>query len=70
MKCANCGTENPPGKIVCRNCGRRLRIQVAQGSVPLSETELVSRVRGDVLRILYVSAIVIAVGLILGYLIR
>lgn len=70
MKCPTCGTENPPGKIVCRNCGRRLRAQAGPVATQLSEAELVARVRGDALRIVYVAAIVVAVALILGYVIR
>lgn len=71
MKCPNCGTENPAGKIVCRNCGTRLRVQPA-GAVLVQQTEaqLMTRVRSDVRRILYVTGIVIVVGVILGYVIR
>lgn len=70
MKCPNCGTENPPGKIVCRNCGRRLRVQPGPVATQLSEAEIVTRVRGDAIRIVYVTAIVVAVALILGYVLR
>ncbi|HEY3247661.1 MAG TPA: zinc ribbon domain-containing protein [bacterium] len=71
IKCPNCGTENPVGKIVCRNCGTRLR-GGAGGVVAAKETEaeMMARVRYDVRRIAYVMAMVAAVGLALGYLIR
>lgn len=71
MKCPNCGTENPAGKIVCRNCGRRLRAQPGGGVIStVTEEELISRVRTDALRIVYVTGIVVALSLILAYLIR
>lgn len=71
MKCPNCGTENPAGKMVCRNCGRRLRPgSHTAGAVWQSEEDLMPRVRADVRRLIVVFAIVIAVGLALGYVIR
>lgn len=71
MKCPQCGTENPPGKIVCRNCGTRLR--AAGGAAVLgqmSEEELMRRVRYDVRRILIVVSIVIVLGAVFGVLVR
>lgn len=71
MKCPQCGTENPPGKIVCRNCGTRLR--AAGGAAVLgqmSEEELMRRVRTDVRRILIVIGVVLALGTVLGVLVR
>lgn len=71
MKCPQCGTENPPGKIVCRNCGTRLR--AAGGAAVLgqmSEEDLMRRVRTDVRRILIVIGIVLVVGAVFGVLIR
>lgn len=71
MKCPQCGTENPPGKIVCRSCGTRLR--AAGGAAVLgqmSEEELMRRVRSDVRRIVIVSAAVIVLGIVSGLLIR
>lgn len=70
MKCAHCGTENPPGKIVCRNCGRRLRAASPAGPAPLTDAELMARVRTDVRRLVVVTAIVLAVGVALGVLVR
>ncbi len=71
IKCPNCGTENPVGKIVCRNCGTRLRGGAASAAAAReSEAEMMSRVRYDVRRIVYVMTIVAAVGLALGSLIR
>jgi uncharacterized membrane protein YvbJ len=71
MKCPQCGTENPPGKIVCRNCGTRLR--AAGGAAVLgqmSEEDLMRRVRTDVRRILIVIGIVLVLGAVFGVLIR
>jgi len=71
MKCPQCGTENPPGKIVCRNCGTRLR--AAGGAAVLgqmSEEELMRRVRTDVRRILIVIGVVLVLGAVLGVLVR
>ncbi|HEY6102195.1 MAG TPA: zinc ribbon domain-containing protein [bacterium] len=71
MKCPQCGTENPPGKIVCRNCGTRLR--AAGGAAVLgqmSEEELMRRVRADTRRIIIVTAIVIVLGITFGLLVR
>lgn len=67
MKCPKCGTENPAGKIVCRNCGTRLRVQPgSQAVVRWTDAELMSWVRADVRRLLIVSAIVIAGGIAVG----
>lgn len=71
MKCPQCGTDNPPGKIVCRNCGTRLR---AAGGAPvlgqMSEEELMRRVRADVRRIGLVTAAVLVLGVVFGLVIR
>ncbi len=71
MRCPKCGTENPQGKIVCRQCGTRLRVQ-PQGAALVRETEeqLMDRVRLDTRRIVWVTAFVIAAGLLMGYLTR
>ena len=71
MKCPQCGTDTPPGKIVCRNCGTRLR--AAGGAAVLgqmSEEELMRRVRTDVRRILIVAAVVIVLGTVFGLFVR
>jgi len=71
VKCPQCGTDNPPGKIVCRNCGTRLR--AAGGAAVLgqmSEEELMRRVRNDVRRILIVAAVVIVLGTVFGLFVR
>ncbi len=71
MKCPNCGTENPAGKIVCSNCGRRLRPgRQTVGPTVQTEEELMTRVRGDMRRLGLVTVIVVAVGIVLGYVIR
>lgn len=70
IRCPNCGTENPIGKIVCRNCGHRLRGAQVGTVVRETDEQLMSRLRYDVRRIIYVMAIVVAVGLALGYFVR
>lgn len=71
MRCPQCGTENPPGKIVCRNCGTRLRPGAAAVLLgPISEAELMTRVRTDMRRLLLVVGVVVTVGIVLGFLIR
>src|SRR5207302_9882841 len=71
MKCPNCGTENPASKIVCTNCGRRLRPgRHVVGPTVQTEKELMAWVRGDMRRLGVVTAIVVAVGIALGYVIH
>lgn len=70
MRCPQCGTENPPGKIVCRNCGTRLRAGAAALLGPISEQELMTRVRTDMRRLLLVTGAAVVLGIILGILIR
>lgn len=71
MKCPQCGTENPPGKIVCRNCGTRLRATGGAAVLgQMSEEELMRRVRTDVRRILIVAGMVLILGTLFGFLIR
>jgi hypothetical protein len=68
--CPHCGTENPPGKIVCRTCGRRLRVVGPPAVAAPSDEELMARVRADLRRLVVVLAVVVAVGVTLGVLIR
>ena len=75
MQCPRCRTENPPGKIVCRNCGARLRAaaSTAAAAAPArseSDDQLRGRLSHDLLRIVWVIAVVVAVGLGLGFLVR
>lgn len=71
MRCPKCGTDNPEGKIICRTCGARLRSSPVQAAaVRESDEELRSRVTYDLTRILWVIAVVIAVGAALGLLTR
>jgi len=71
MKCPNCGTENSASKIVCTNCGRRLRPgRHMVGPTVQTEKELMAWVRGDMRRLGVVTAIVVAVGIALGYVIH
>jgi uncharacterized membrane protein YvbJ len=71
MRCAKCGTDNAEGKILCRTCGTRLRPPAgsARAALPTRETdaELRQRVTYDLLRDVWVIAVVIAVGLGLGF---
>lgn len=71
MRCPQCGTDNPPGKIVCRNCGTRLRPGAAAVHLgPISEQDLMARVRTDMRRLLLVTGVVVLIGIVLGILIR
>jgi hypothetical protein len=71
MRCPKCGTENAEGKILCRTCGARLRPPAgsARGALPTRETdgELRQRVTYDLTRDVWVIAVVVAVGLGLGF---
>jgi uncharacterized membrane protein YvbJ len=75
MQCPKCGTENPAGKIICRACGARLRptsaaaASVGPGKVE-SDEELGRRLSYDLVRIVWVTAVVIVVGLGLGFLVK
>jgi len=75
MRCQKCGAENPAGKIICRACGARLR-PASAGVAPLlpgsieSDEALRRRLSYDLLRIVWVIAVVIVVGLGLGMLLR
>ncbi len=75
MQCPRCGTENPAGKIVCRTCGARLRPAQSSGAAvpPVrseSDDQLRRRLSYDLLRIVWVMAAVIVVGLGLGFLVK
>ena len=74
MQCPKCGTDNPPGKIVCRACGTRLRVAAAAPATPAarveSDEELGRRLRYDLWRIVWVVAVVIVAGLGLGFLLK
>lgn len=71
MKCPNCGTENPSGKIVCQRCGRRLRpgSQTA-AAVWQTDEDLMARVRADVRRIVTITVLIAAAGVALGLFVR
>lgn len=74
MRCQKCGADNPQGKIICRVCGARLRaVGAGSGRAAVSQesdAEIQRRVSYDLMRILWVVAIVIAVGLGLGFLVK
>jgi uncharacterized membrane protein YvbJ len=75
MRCPKCGTENAEGKILCRTCGTRLRSAggtAGQAALTTRESDdqLRRRVAYDLTRILWVTAVVIAVGLAMGLLLK
>ncbi|HLN13888.1 MAG TPA: zinc-ribbon domain-containing protein [bacterium] len=75
MRCPKCGTENAEGKILCRTCGTRLRPPLSakdRALLPTRETEpeLRQRVTYDLMRDVWVIAVVIAAGLGLGVLLK
>ncbi|HXF82220.1 MAG TPA: zinc ribbon domain-containing protein [bacterium] len=70
MRCPQCGTDNPPGKLVCRTCGTRLRTAIAAVQSVIPEEELMRRVRQDLRRLLLVAAVTVAFGIALAVLVR
>ena len=75
MQCAKCGAENAAGRIICRVCGARLRPAAAGGPPAAagardSDEELRRRLSYDLLRIVWVVAVMIVVGLGLGFLLK
>jgi len=75
MRCPKCGTENPDGKILCRTCGTRLRSAGGRAgqadlTTPESDDQLRRRVAYDLTRIVWVTAVVIAAGLAMGFLLK
>ena len=75
MQCPKCGTDNPTGRILCRACGARLRL--ASPGAPTvapapheSDQELQRWLTYDLTRIVWVMAVVIGVGLGLGFLLK
>jgi uncharacterized membrane protein YvbJ len=74
MKCPKCGTENPPGRILCVKCGTRLRAAVAAAGGALATPEamatMMNRLRGDIRKLVIVFVVVIAVMTALGVLLR
>lgn len=73
MRCPRCGVENAEGKVICRACGARLRAAIAAAGTPgprETDTELRRRVSYDLVRIIWVAAVVIGVGLGLGFLVK
>ncbi len=75
MRCPKCGSENTDGKILCRTCGTRLRVAAAAargqaGPAYESDEELRRRVSFDLTRVVWVTALVIAAGLALGFLFK
>jgi uncharacterized membrane protein YvbJ len=74
MKCPKCGTENPPGRVLCVKCGTRLRAAMALASITLGTPEatatMMRRLRGDIRKLIIVFAIIVAVMVALGMVLR
>lgn len=68
MTCARCGLDNPPGKVVCSRCGTRLRPAAVLSGGPVSSSPelFMTRLRGDLVRLALVTAVVVAVAMGLG----
>ena len=74
MRCPRCGTENPTGRLLCARCGARLRAGAgpagpSPGS-PESNAALMGRLQTDLVRLVVVTAVVVAVTATLGLLLR
>lgn len=71
MRCPKCGTENPPGRTLCVRCSTRLRTAAGVGAaVPDTGEVLMPRLRADLLRLVVVTAVVVAAAAALGTLLR
>jgi uncharacterized membrane protein YvbJ len=73
VKCLNCGTENPQGRVLCVRCGTRLRARAAEGTAqatPDATAGLMERLRADLRRLAVVVVIVVAVAAALGLILR
>jgi uncharacterized membrane protein YvbJ len=74
MKCPKCGTENPQGRVLCLKCGTRLRTAAIAAGAALATPEaaavLMQRLRADIRRLVMTFAVVIAVMVVLGMVLR
>jgi uncharacterized membrane protein YvbJ len=74
MKCPKCGTENPPGRVLCIKCGTRLRTTMALAGSALATPEataaMMQRLRGDIRKLIVVFVIIVAVMVALGTILR
>jgi uncharacterized membrane protein YvbJ len=73
MRCPNCGTENAAGRILCTRCGARLRATAgASAAAPPADPAagLMERLQADLRRLVVVTALVVAVALLVGNFLR
>lgn len=71
MRCPKCGTDNVPGRNLCVRCSTRLRAAAGGSSaIPDTSEMLMPRLRADLLRLVVVLAVVIAVAVALGTVLR
>ncbi|MBI4278734.1 MAG: zinc ribbon domain-containing protein [Armatimonadetes bacterium] len=73
MRCPKCGTENAAGKIVCQNCGTRLRVAAAAQSTATTtwtEETIVHWARRDLVRVVIAIGVLVVLGAVLGITLR
>lgn len=72
MKCSRCGTENPKGKSVCKNCGAFLYSANPNNRVPLTKKQKKERrvalFKGTAMGCLWSSLIIVGMFILLGIL--
>ena len=70
MRCPKCGQDNPAGKIVCSRCSTRLRPGAVPAVVAVTPERFMVWLRGDLVKLAVVLALVIVMGIALGTLVR
>jgi len=73
MTCPRCGLENPQGKVVCARCGTRLRPAAAaasSGPATANPERFMKWLRGDLVRLAFVTAAVVAAAAVVGMRVR
>ncbi len=71
MRCPKCGADNPQGRTLCVRCSTRLRPLPGGGPSPADPGEaLMPRLRADLARLALVTAVVVAVAMVMGTLLR
>jgi uncharacterized membrane protein YvbJ len=70
MRCTRCGTDNPPGKSVCRKCGNFLYANYPNNRVPLTPEQRKARRRSlfknSTVGCLWMILVVVGVLIVLG----